>query len=306
MKPSQSLDPRWTHQGPTVVLTILGGSLLWAYGPILATMARRWSGDPRYSHGFLVPAFALYWLWTHRPTHPATTRELPGIGASWGGVALLALGAVIRTAGARYWVNWLEAVSLLPSLAGLALLAVGASGLRWTWPAIAFLIFMIPLPYRLEVALGQPLQHGATVSSAYILQLCGLSATTEGNIILLRHARIGVVEACNGLGMLYTFTAMATAVAIAVPRPRSDRTLIVLSAVPIAFCANVVRITATGFMRELVGTRIAEAVYHDLAGWLMMPLALLLLWAELWMLSQLLVCPAVQTSGDALSIHQND
>jgi exosortase len=268
-------------------------------------MARRWWSDPRYSHGFLVPAFALYWLLSHRSTRPASSPGRPTTAVRWWGVALLALGAVLRAAGARYWVNWLEAASLLPALAGLALLAGGVAALRWAWPAIGFLIFMIPLPYRLEVALGQPLQHGATLCSTFILQLCGLTATAEGNVILLRHARIGVVEACNGLGMLCTFTAMATAVAIAVPRPRGDRTLIVLSALPISFCANVVRITATGLMRELVGARIAEAVYHDLAGWLMMPLALFLLWAELRLLSRLLVGPAVRAAGDALSFHKN-
>ena len=59
-------------------------------------------------------------------------------------------------------------------------------------------------------------------------------------------------------------------------------------------------------VRELAGARIAEAVYHDLAGWLMMPLALALLWAELWLLSHLLVGPTVRTNGDALSVNKNN
>ena len=41
--------------------------------------------------------------------------------------------------------------------------------LKWAWPAIAFLIFMIPLPWRLEKALGPPLQYLATLASTYTL-----------------------------------------------------------------------------------------------------------------------------------------
>ena len=160
-------------------------------------------------------------------------------------------------------------------------------------------VFMIPLPFRLEVALGAPLQRAAAWCSTCLLQMLGQPAIAEGNVIALRSSRLGVVEACNGLGMLVTFSAMATAVALVIDRPWLDRLVIVLSAVPISFIANVSRITATGLLQETVGHDVAGVVYHDLAGWLMMPLALVLLWGELRLLSHLLVdlpgpgsCPA--------------
>ena len=148
---------------------------------------------------------------------------------------------------------------------------------------------MVPLPYRLEVALGRPLQQAATLCGATILQTTGLPATAEGNTIALEHSRIGVVEACNGLGMLFTFLALTTAAALVVRRPRGDKALIIVSALPIAFLANMTRITVTAYLRETVGERVAAAVYHDLSGWLMMPLALAVLWAEVGLLDRLLV-----------------
>jgi exosortase/archaeosortase family protein len=51
----------------------------------------------------------------------------------------------------------------------------------------------------------------------------------------------------------------------------------VLSAAPIALVANVARISATGLLHETVGGSVADAVYHNLSGWLMMPLGLLLI-----------------------------
>jgi exosortase len=269
-----------------VTAALLWGSLFWAYATTLEAMAERWSIDPRYSHGYLVPAFALGLLWLRRDLRE---RASVSLGERWLGVVILGTGLAVHLAGAWFYVNWFEAAALLPILAGITLLLGGWSEIRYAWPAIGFLIFMIPLPFRLEVALGAPLQGAAAWCSTCILQLLGQPAILEGNVIALRASRLGIVEACNGLGMLMTFSAMATALALVIDRPRLDRLLIILSAVPISFIANVTRITATGLLQETVGHDVAGVVYHDLAGWLMMPLALGLLYGEMQLLAHLFV-----------------
>jgi exosortase len=152
-----------------------------------------------------------------------------------------------------------------------------------------FLFFMLPLPYRLEVALAQPLQRLATEVSTYTLQTVGFPALSEGNIILLNDTEIGVVEACSGLSMLVGFFALSTGAALLIRRSLGEKIIITLSAVPIAIITNIIRITVTGIMHETLGSRLANLVFHDLAGWLMMPLALGFLWIELQVLSHLLV-----------------
>jgi hypothetical protein len=49
--------------------------------------------------------------------------------------------------------------------------------------------------------------------------------------------------------------------------------------------ANVTRITVTGLLHETTSKWLADAVYHDLAGWLMMPLVLVAMSAELRLIS---------------------
>ena len=120
----------------------------------------------------------------------------------------------MRLAGSYLFFDWLEAVSLLPVLAGAVLLLAGKKALWGSLPAIGFLGFMIPLPFQVETAMSHPLQRVATVVSTYVLQTLGRPAFAEGNVITVNEARIGVVEACNGLGMLLLFFALATAVAI--------------------------------------------------------------------------------------------
>jgi exosortase len=161
--------------------------------------------------------------------------------------------------------------------------------LRWSWPAIAFLAFMVPLPYRLEVALAHPLQRVATKASNYSLQTLGLPAVAEGNVIFMNESQIGVVEACSGLSMLMIFFALSTALTFVVDRPWWQKLLLVLSAIPIALIANITRITVTGVMHETVGHELANLVFHDLAGWLMMPFALILMWIELQIFARLFV-----------------
>ena len=270
-----------------VVLPLLAAGLIWTWWPSLRDMVNRWSDDPRYSHGFLVPVFALFLLWTRRGELAARPLD----SNAWG-VGLIAAGAAAKLAAARYYLPWFEAASLLPCLAGLALLVGGRTAFAWAGPAVAFLLFMIPLPYRVEMALGYPLQRVATVSSNYALQTMGMPAVAEGNIILLDDIKIGVVEACNGLGMLFTFVAFAVGVALVIRRPLLDKVILILSAAPIALLANVTRITVTGVLYKMVSNRVADAVYHDLAGWLMMPLALVAIWAELLLLQHLFVEPA--------------
>ena len=72
-------------------------------------------------------------------------------------------------------------------------------------------------------------------------------------------------------------------------RPLWERLLLVGSAVPIALFANLARITATGVLHETAGRDFADNFFHDVGGWLMMPLALALLWIELKVLARLLI-----------------
>src|SRR5262249_19167097 len=110
----------------------------------------------------------------------------------------------------------------------------------------------------------------------------------EGNVIVLGSGRVEVEQACSGLSMLMIFFALSTAMAILVRRPLADRILILVSAAPIAILANVFRITATGLAQEWFGAEAAHKIFHEWAGWMMMPLALAMLWLELGVLSLVL------------------
>lgn len=259
-------------------------ALIWGYWSTLSVMAEKWQHDPQYSHGWLVPVFAGYLLWMRREQFPATALKT----SVWGLLLLIAAQGV-RLVGAYLYFEWFDFLSLVPALAGLVLLCFGWPVLRWALPAVLFMAFMIPLPYTIETAMREPLRKIGTIASTYVMQTVGLPAFREANVIVVDETRIGVVEACSGLRMLMIFFALATAVAMLSKKALWEKLVIVVSAVPIAIIANVTRITVTGILHQTVGHHIADLVFHDLAGWLMMPFGLLMLWGELWLLGRLFI-----------------
>jgi exosortase len=204
-------------------------------------------------------------------------------------VPLLALGLALRLFGTFWHFISLDAISIVPTVAGLTLLLGGRAGWRWAWPGVLFLAFMIPLPFSVAGAMSGPLQRLATVSSTFVMQTLGMPALAEGNVIRLNDHEIGIVEACSGLRMLVVFIALATAVTLVIRRHWIDRVLILASAVPIALLSNMIRVTVTGIMYEAGYSEMASHFFHDVAGWLMMPLALGMLGLELKVLSWLFV-----------------
>jgi exosortase/archaeosortase family protein len=82
---------------------------------------------------------------------------------------------------------------------------------------------------------------------------------------------------------------LSTAMALVVERPLLDRLFLVASAIPVALVANVARIVMTGALHEMVGGHTATTFYHDLAGWVMMPLALVLYWIEIELFARILI-----------------
>jgi exosortase len=262
----------------------LAACLMWGYWATFGMLADRWAQDPQYSHGWLVPFFAGVVLWMRRDKFPGTSSA----SRMWG-LGLLVLGAALRVAGAVFYYQTLDFLSLIPMVAGATLLCFGWPVLRWSLPAILFLGFMLPWPFAIENTLRGPLRGVGTVASTYVMQTVGLPAYREGYTIVTDSGKIGVAEACSGLRMMTIFFALSTAVAMLSQRVWWEKLLIVVSAVPIALIANIARITVTGILHETVNSDVANLVFHDLAGWLMMPLGLALLGIELWLLSRLII-----------------
>lgn len=270
---------------------LLAGALLWSHWPILTELWKNWNNDPNYSVGRLVPLVALYLLWTEREN----LRRLAPRASAWG-LALIAGGQALRWYGFAHLHESLERYAFIITFAGVVWLMLGTRilwRLRWL---LAFLFLMVPLPGRVHNAIAGPLQEAASASTAWVLELTGLRILREGNILLLNgETPVGVAEACSGLRMLMAFLVISAAFAYLVRRPRWQKITLLLSGVPIAVVCNLVRLSLTAYL-HLWADETFINFFHDFAGLLMMPLAILLLLLEVRLLD-LLVLPAPETGN---------
>jgi exosortase len=288
----------WTWRRTVILLVIVTSlALMWSYWSTFGELADEWSLNPLYSHGYLVPAFSAVLLWLRRDRMPA----LP-LRPSWWALAFLIAGCAMRLGAAYFYFAWPDRISLLFMLFAVTLALGGWAAFRWAWPSIAFLFFMLPFPGFVENNLTRPLRHIATLASTNVLQTMGFFAQADGNVIVLSEAELGIVEACSGLAMLSTFVALTVGACVVIRRPVWQKLVIVLSSVPIAVLCNVVRISATGIFMEVADKDFAHRFhhqFHDGAGWLMMPLALVLLLVEFKILDLVFEIEPVQPKSRA-------
>ncbi len=284
---------------------ILAAAFVWAYWPTLVSLIATWNREPDYSHGFLVAPLAVYFLWVRRDRFPGGKgdrsnlcvapsgpfRQIGPVPFSWldvvFGLGLIAACVAARALSAHFYLDAIDGWSILPWVGGVVLLLAGRKVFWWSLPSIAFLWFMVPLPYRVERWLSLPLQGAATKLSCWILQALGQPALAEGHVIFLGDHRLEIEQACSGLRIFVGIVALAFAYVIVARRAWWERALLLLSAVPIALLANAARIVATGLLYQYVSGEAARKFSHDGAGWVMILLAAGMFGLVLWYLCRL-------------------
>lgn len=246
------------------------GYLFW---PLFREFVQRWSNEPQYSHGFVIPLMAVGLGWFLFDRISAGTAR-----SSWTGIPFIAVGVVLHIVGVHIYVEAADCLGLLSCITGGLLLIWGRRFVLAVWPAILFLVFMFPLPFRVERLLSGPLQLYGADTSAWFIQMFGIPAVARGSMILMGDLKLGVAEACSGMRMLTVFIAISAATTIITNRTAWEKAVILLASIPIALMCNIARIVATALAHTWFGSETANLIFHDLSGWLMMPSAMVLLY----------------------------
>jgi exosortase len=234
-------------------------------------------------------------LWARRGQRPGFSVNL-----AWGGLVVVCMAAAVRMAGSLWYIEFLQAWSIPLWIAGACWFLAGWKLLRWALPAIAFLGFMIPLPFRAETLLSVPLQSIASRLSCILLQLLGQPAIREGNVVVINDLELAVVEACSGLRIFMSIFALAFAYFVFVKDPWWVKLGVFASTLPVALITNALRIALTGLLYVHISSDAAHGFSHDLAGWLMIPTAAVLMVGIAWYLRRLVFEVETQSTRDVL------
>jgi len=252
------------------------------FKPVITDLWTIWRRNDEYSSGLLVPFLALYLGWSQR--HEIIRCRLKP--TAWGLLAFLAAQA-LRYFGLWYGFDSAERLSMVLSIAALILALLGWSFFRKTYPIMIFLLLMLPLPYRFQEVIAIPLQTWATSSAVFCLETVGYDVVRKGNIIVMGSTTVAIAEACNGLRMVTAFFIIGGLVALLVQRTWWEKLIVLMSSLPIALMCNTLRLAITAVAFTILKGEQWEKAFHDWGGIAMMPLALAVIVAELWILTKI-------------------
>jgi len=132
--------PRGQIEGVFVLLVALLLGL--AYWRAVDEMVTVWNlQSSYYTHGYLVPLVSLAILWMKRRELAATPRSSDPLGFA----VVLASGLFLILSSFLGYRVFMQ-LSLIPMLAGVALVLQGRQRTKVMWFPIAYLIFMVPIP----------------------------------------------------------------------------------------------------------------------------------------------------------------
>jgi exosortase len=261
----------WRNWWQAAVLAVLIGFL---YYPVLLKLVHDWWNDPDFSHGFFVPLFSAFLIWTQREKL-AKIESKP----AWFGAAVIGFSLLIFLMGTFGNDLFFPRVSLLLLVAGLIVFLLGWAHFRAMFFAWAFLFLMIPIPAVLLNQITFPLQLLASRLASDLLPIFRVPVLREGNVIHLPSMPLEVAEACSGIRSLLSLTTLAIIYGYFLDSKIWRRCLLVIAALPVAVAANAMRIVGTGLAVQYWDPDKALGFFHEFSGWVIFVFSLVMLLA---------------------------
>ena len=255
-----------------VQIGVLGLLFLILYSPLFPMLVYDWSHDPNYSHGFLIPGVSGYLVWRQREKL-GFQKMSP---SNWG-LAITVLGLILYLVANIAAELYTMRVSMLIVLSGIILAIFGKNIFKILLFPVAYLLFMIPIPYIIYNLIAFPLKMFVTAQAETLLQGIGIPVLREGNVLHLSTGPLEVVDACSGMRSIMSLLALSAAFGYLTLKTNWKRILLFISAIPIAILTNLFRVTFTGILANSYGQRVAEGFLHEFSGVLVFGIALICL-----------------------------
>jgi exosortase len=261
---------RWTawHGVAALVMAALG---VWATREAWSDIFHIAANDDEYSHVFLVPVVMAWMVWVRRMRFrhckPSATLIGPLVAAAGWGISLYGF----YNGHQSLW----HGGSVLVVL-GCVLAVLGKHALFSFFPAVAVLVFLIPVPGVIRHRIALPLQEWTAQLAHTLMQILGAEVERWGNMLVVNNERVTIAEACNGVRGVFALVLVGYAFSFGLPLRNSVRILILLASPAVTIFCNVLRILPTAWLYGYHSERVGN-LFHDVAGWLMLPLAFLLL-----------------------------
>ncbi len=252
----------------------VAAGLLVLYAPTFYDLGNTlWQSDD-HAHGPIFLAIIGWLIWQKREAllaPPANVAPVAGFG-------LLVFGLLLYALGRSQDIIIFEVGALAPILAGVLLATCGWAGLRALWFPLLFIAFLVPLPGFFVDALTTPLKQYVSVIAEQLLYVTGFPIARNGVVLTIGQYQLLVADACSGLNSMYSLSALGLLYLYLMGyQSRLHNALLLASILPIAFCANIVRVVILVLVTYYFGDAAGQGFLHGFAGMVLFIIALTIL-----------------------------
>jgi len=254
-----------------IFLFIIAGLCALLFYTPFKFMVNKWitEFDSSYSPGPFAPIVSGYIIWKKKDL----LKTLPPKPTLWG-LAIIVPFLLLHIIGQ---IGDLQQISIFCFVCILAGLSIFLRGWDFTYEilfALGFLFFMIPMGF-LDTMVGIPLRMIASNWAAVILNLMGFDIIRVGTQLQFAGMfALDVAAPCSGLKSLVSLIALGLAFAYLSEKSNWKRLIIIISSVPIAIFANIVRIVLIGLIAISFGEKAALGFFHSFSGFFLFGFAL--------------------------------
>jgi exosortase B len=248
--------------------------LLAMYGPIAMGLATEvWATDEQ-GHGPIIVSICAWLAWQrwdalrNAPIEPALVT---------GGV-IFAIGSSMYVIGRMLEIDTLAVGSFMFVAGSCVLVVSGVQGLRVMTFPLLFMLFAVPLPNIVVQVVTAPLKSAVSSIAEQILYSAGYPIARSGVVLSVGQYQLLVADACAGLRSMFTLEALSL-VYISLMRYKSiaRNVALAVASIPIAFCANVIRVILLVLITYHYGNEVGQGFMHSVAGFLLFGTGLVLL-----------------------------
>lgn len=219
------------------------------YFNTLSWLVNSWIYDPYYSHGFIVLAISGYFAYRQRGME---------LNINDSGLYVVTPSVLIHVLSTLWSIEYLSAVSFITALFGLCWTFYGDQARKLLFP-VFFLLLAVPFPIYSITNQLEVLSAGASVG---LVNLLGVEASHIGAEIHLTTSSFVVGTPCSGIRSIMALLTIAALYAYLINDKMWLKGLLVAIAVPVAFVANVIRITSILTIAEFFSRVVALGFFH--------------------------------------------
>ncbi len=227
------------------------------------------------AHGPIILMLSIWLIYRQWQMMMEKSQNQPTCAIGW---AVLVLALMSYIVGRSQQIMLFELGSLIWMLAAILLLMRGPGALKVMWFPLFFMLFMLPLPGTVVIALTMPMKMAVSYVTSNILFWAGYPIARNGVILQIGQYQLLVADACAGLQTLLTLESLGLFYLNVVRHTSIFRNVVLATLiVPISFTANVIRVITLTLVTYYFGDEAGRGFLHGFAGLVLFLSALVLI-----------------------------